>query len=604
MILKPTISSSQNLSGTTFAGDLLLTFSANKGRGARSEAAWQSLKKEKNWECSIQSPSDAWKGMPFFSSSSDASEVFLLGEIYGPARTDLNNFCLKLLSGQQENEAFNGHFLILAWDGLAKEWHVWTDRFGTLHAYYATDGNRAAIGTYFPSVSEAASGRQLDWEGLSGFFGFGFFPQDKTYFKDVKILKPASHYVFNENGKLIKEERYWNWRHVPDLKRSYEDTVSDFAEIFHKVIAEQTASGRVAVPVSGGLDSRSTVAALMHNKTDLLPDRFWSYSYGYSDDSSETAIAGRIATAAGLPFQKFTIKPYLFDRLNNVLASVEGFQDITQCRQALITDQIAEHADYLLAAHWGDVWLDDMEFRAEGNAYDSNKLLEHTLKKISKNGAAWLLEQISQNYLKDKNPNELLRSFVSEELKKTEHLEDPDFRIKAFKTDQWSFRWTMASIRMFQPGAFPRLPFYDTRLTDFFCTVPTEFVRGRRLQIDYLKRFAPKLARITWQVYDADLFNYQHFDSWLLPKRALKKAWRILTCKRLFQRNWEVQFLSAKGRSNLEQWLLKPGLKLNEFFSPAAIKDFVNLFYASPEKDGGYTVSMLLTFSGWLEKYV
>ena len=31
-----------------------------------------------------------------------------------------------------------------------------------------------------------------------------------------------------------------------------------------------------------------------------------------------------------------------------------------------------------------------------------------------------------------------------------------------------SFRWTTTSLRMFQAAAFPRLPFYDTRMADFF----------------------------------------------------------------------------------------------------------------------------------------
>ena len=74
----------------------------------------------------------------------------------------------------------------------------------------------------------------------------------------------------------------------------------------------------------------------------------------------ETRIARQVANSRGLPFQAFTIKPYLFDHLDLVMASVEGFQDVTQCRQAAVMDEIARQADYLIAAHWGDVWLDDM----------------------------------------------------------------------------------------------------------------------------------------------------------------------------------------------------------------------------------------------------
>ena len=148
------------------------------------------------------------------------------------------------------------------------------------------------------------------------------------------------------------------------------------------------------------------------------------------------------------------------------------------------------------------------------------------------------------------------------------------------------------------------MPFYDTRLSDFFGTVPSEFVSQRRLQIDYLKRYAPDLARIKWQVYDTNLFRYHAFNTWLLPKRAVKKAWRLLRGKPVIERNWEVQFLNPQGRRGLEHWLLRPGLRLHEFFPPAALAGLLQDFFQDPlAQKRGYTVSMLLTFSVWLEHY-
>jgi asparagine synthase (glutamine-hydrolysing) len=147
------------------------------------------------------------------------------------------------------------------------------------------------------------------------------------------------------------------------------------------------------------------------------------------------------------------------------------------------------------------------------------------------------------------------------------------------------------------------LIFYDQRITDFFQTVPSHFLVGRQFQIDYLKRFAPDLARIPWQAYDADLYQYQWFNTLLLPKRILKRLGRMLGGKKVLERNWEVQFLSGQGRSGLENWLLKSGLRLHEFLPPAQIKMLLEDFYRSPNASNGYTVSMLLTFSAWLEKY-
>ena len=507
-----------------------------------------------------------------------------------------------LETGTFEPSNLNGHFLLLAHHLPTRTWHIWTNRLGTLHAYYAIDGERCAIGTFFQAVAKAASRRQLDWEGLTGFFAFGFFPEDRTYFSDVRILQPASHYTFGDDGRLLQKERYWQWWHRADKRRSYDDTVAEFNHHLNEILASETKNGRVAIPISGGLDSRSTVAVLNRSNGDLHADqRLWSYSYGYSDNSVETGIGRRVAAARGLPFQSFTIRPYLFDQLDLVFQSVEGFQDITQCRQASVVDEIASHADYLIAAHWGDVWLDDMGLANDGNSNDGDFILSHVVHKMEKPGREWLLEHLCRPRLSADEPASILRKMVQRELSHLDHIEDADFRIKAFKTDQWSFRWTTASLRMFQAAAFPRLPFYDSRLTDFFCTVPSRFVSGRRLQIDFLKRFAPDLARITWQVYDTNLFRYQHSNSWLLPKRAFKKGWRVLTKKRIIQRNWEAQFLREDGKRGLSHWLLRHGLRLHEFVEPVVIRQLLDSLYASPDKGTGYTVSMLLTFSAWLE---
>jgi len=540
----------------------------------------------KNWRC--------WR----------FGEMESLGPFATSGTATLAQIADDLEAGTFEPSNLNGHFLLLAHHLPTGRWHIWTNRFGTFHSYYGTDGQRAALGTFFPAVVRVSSRRQLDWEALTGFFAFGFFPEDRTHFVDVKILQPAAHYAFGSDGRLLHKERYWQWWHKADMRRSYDDTVAEFNHHLNEVLSSQIQDGRVAIPISGGLDSRSTVAVLTPSNGALQPDpRLWSYSYGYSTRSVENRIGRRVAAARGLPFQSFAIGSYLFDRLDLIIQSVEGFQDITQCRQASVVDEISSHADYLIAAHWGDVWLDDMGLANDQRSNDGEFVLSHVLHKLAKPERVWLLEHLCSPRLSGEEPESILRKMVQKEISHLDHIEDPDFRMKAFKTDQWSFRWTTASLRMFQAAAFPRLPFYDSRLSDFFCTVPSRLVSGRRLQIDFLKRFAPDLARITWQDYDANLFRYQHSNSWLLPKRAFKKGWRALTNKRIIQRNWEAQFLNEDGKKGLQHWLLREGLRLHEFVEPVAVRQLLDSFYSSPDKAAGYTLSMLLTFSSWLENY-
>jgi hypothetical protein len=582
-------------------GDLVVAFCAETPKAGRDVSiAWTLMAENLEWRLWRQLSSASWKGFPLMRCQTGGWDIILLGELNGHngVPSEWEQFAREIVRGERDARELNGHFLLWAWHENRRQWHVWTDRFATLHAYHAQHSGAAALGTCSRTVAQLASRRRLDNHSLAGFFGFGFFPQDRTFFDDVRILRPATHYVFSDTGHEVKAERYWNWKHEPDLKRSYEDTVAEFGGVFEKVMRDQLREGLIAVPISGGLDSRCTVAAI--NGSDPQTQALWSYSYGYSDDSVETKIARQVAAARNLRIDTFTTQPYLFEQLGRVLACVEGFQDVTQCRQAAVTPNIATHADFIIAAHWGDVWLDTTGLAGENPS--SACVTEHALKKMAKKGRSWLLENICAPNLGQEKPEAVLQQFAAEGMKVLEHIEDPDFRVKAYKTDNWSFRWTVSSLRMFQAAAFPRLPFYDTRLADFFCAVPSAYLAGRRLQIDYLKRFAPDLARVRWQPYDANLYNYQHFDSWLWPKRAAKKAWRLLTKKKIIERNWEVQFGGHSGQEGLNHWLLRPGLRIHELVSKTKIAALLAAFREEPLKqDRGYTVSMLLTFSAWLE---
>jgi hypothetical protein len=197
-----------------------------------------------------------------------------------------------------------------------------------------------------------------------------------------------------------------------------------------------------------------------------------------------------------------------------------------------------------------------------------------------------------------------LRDLLTKDQNQLNHLQDPDFRLKALKIETYVFRWSLASLRMYQPGAFPLLPFFDPRFYDFFSTIPTSYVAGRRLQVAYLKRYAPNLARVPWQAYyDANLYEYLHFNTWLLPRRAVNKLRRLLSNQRVIERNWEVQFLNPRGSQGLQDWLLTPGLKLHNYIPQAKLAAFLRDFFNAPYAANGYAASMLLTFSAWLEAY-
>ncbi len=561
---------------------------------ARTGGSWKQAFAAPGLTLWTSEPTEAWKGWSVKEDEDARYKSWCIGDLApsGPA-------LIEVLHRPSLARDLNGYFIAIAYEKPTDCWHIITNRFGTVHAYHSA--TRQRTGSYYPAVAHGESG--LDWEGLAGFFRMGFFPGTTTYLKGVRILPMASRIVLDGGGTIQSRQRYWQWEHAPRPRASYGTAVAEWADVFHQVMDENTDEGRIGLPISGGLDSRSTVVAMARpQRHAAVQSRTWSYSYGYSDDSVETRISRRIARVAGFPFQAFTIRPYLFERLPRILEWTEGFQDITQSRQAYVRDELARHTDRLVGGLWGDVWHDTMGV-PEGERFSDDALASFILKKMQKKGHEWLVQHVVKPNLGNDGTS-LLKDHIHKTLRPLRSIEDLDFRVKAYKTEAWSFRWSIPPIRVFHSATLPRLVFYDTRLTDFFQTLPTSYVAQRRLQIEYIKQYAPALARITWQVYDANLYWYRYFHSLLLPKRAWKKLWRLIRRRKVITRNWEVQFLATPTqRRQLRDHLLTPGLRLHHYVERNEVEKLLDGFFSDPSPDGaiGYTVSMLLTFAAWLE---
>ncbi len=521
------------------------------------------------------------------------------GEILSYGADGSTEHCLRRAladweAGKLQADRLNGRFVIVIGDKHRREWHLITDRVGAMHCYAVwRDGRAVQIGTDLASLTIDASTRELDRQAVASFFGLGFFLDDRTYYTDTRILLPRSIYRFDGQGNQIEHRFYFSWHHTVDQTRTYGETVEEYDTLLRQAVRRCTATGRTVLPLSGGLDSRSLAAVVPPGPSTVV------YSYGYSPDSVETQIASRVARARGFTFTGHVIEPYLFDRLPEITLALHGSQDIPTARQASISGWLNQHADAVISGLWGDVWCDQMGL-ADGLP-EGKTPGQYAYYKMAKRGRGWLLDQVCRPHFEAGDIEEMLTEKISAGLAEFDHIADLDFRLKVYKTTRWSFRWSNASLRGFEIGAVPRLPYYDIDLIDFFCTVPTGFVRDRRVQIDHLKRYAPDLARIRWQAAEANLY-LARYGRWIsLPRRAAAKIGRALTGQKVIERNWEVQFLSPQGRQGLHDWLLAQGLRLHDHVSPQAINDLLASFFQRPGAASGYTVSMLLTFSAWLE---
>lgn len=579
-------------------GDILFTQNSNDLElPTRSASPWTLLNQVGPWRIQICEPSEEWKGYPFHTIETSHSFIYVLGE--GRFQHYALDQQMKAWEGFDDDHSifrhWNGHSLIFILNKNSHSLKIITNHLGTVHVYQLNQDGLTRFSSYSGSLLSLVDEKRLDWLALHDYFNYGFYIGDNTGHLDLKVFPPATCSTFNSEGALEKQEKYWRWCYNPNHKQSFRSTVDDFAHIFQDVV-DDLCQDKIAMPLSGGLDSRSAFAAATYN--ERLTDKLWNYGYGYTDPSIETNIGKKLCKTRGLSFNSYSVSPYLFQDPKRVTTVTEGFNNITSSRQFFIADTLGQQADFVMAAHWGDVWLDSMLGKEQNNPINVEQSLH---KKLYKPGGEWLLENISQFQGKDLHDksNERIRSY----LKEYEHIDDLDMRIKLFKTDHWSHRWACSGIRSYQPGVYPRLCFYDNRLVDFFMSVPTDMLHHRKLQIAYLKYYHPDLASVKWEAYDTNLYWQKYFNSLLVPKRAFKKLKRKIAPQKELLRNWEVQFAGPEGENGLKQYLLEPGLKLHEYCELSAIENKLKELKQSPNGGNGYAISSLLTFSLWLETF-
>lgn len=436
---------------------------------------------------------------------------------------------------------------------------------------------------------------ELNLEAICVFLGIGFFLDTDTYWKDELVLAPASDYVLDKDSYVISNKKWFHWNYKP-REISFEEALEEFTTLFELIIKEQTKNQRVILPLSGGLDSRTQAVALRtHGQVN-------AYSYAYKGGYAEAKIAKKIAKACGFPFQAFTIeKGYLWKHIEELATINQCYSEFTHPRQMAFLDRYREMGDLFSLGHMGDLLFDSFGLPQLTFEEEVQKLLRLLLKK----GGLELATAVWQAWGLAGSFEDYFTSRVSELLSKIK-IENTNARLRAFKTEFSVARWSSNNLSVFEKARPISLPYYDDRMCKFICTLPENYLANRQLQIAYIQRNAPDLAKITWQGQQPFNLNNHQLNKlpYNLPYRISTKAVRV--CKSLvgnpyISRNWELQFLGKENDIYLKQWLFES--KLKDLVPDEIIHSFYNSFKESNSVKYSHSVSMLLTLALFQHKF-
>jgi hypothetical protein len=435
---------------------------------------------------------------------------------------------------------------------------------------------------------------RLDLEAICVFVTTGFFLDDSTYYKGLREHLPGSVTETDEQGRIISSEPWFKWHYSPrDI--SFKQALEEFTHLFERIVAEKGDNG-YTIPISGGLDSRTLVAA-----SRQAGKAFKGYSYAFSGGHDETSYGEAMARKLGFEFQSLYVeKGKLWHYIEHIAKRLECYSEFTHPRQFALHPELSRMGGTFLLGHWGDVLFDDMGIRDD---IPDTELFALLWKKIVKPAglelatrlwSAWGLQGNFEEYLR----SELKRLFAQIDIR------EANPKLRAFKSLNWAPRWTVTNMQVFEDFGPTLSPYMDNRMCEFICTVPEKWLAGRQIQIEYLKMRSPELASVTWQNHQPfNLYNYKwNRLPYNLPYRGIRKLAKMLSGKGNIRRNWEIQFLGEDNDEKLRGMLFD-----NESFNQLVPGEVTSYFYKKFRGDeavqASHAVSMLLTLSAF-RKYV
>lgn len=432
---------------------------------------------------------------------------------------------------------------------------------------------------------------EIDHKAICIFAATGFFLDDDTYFVNQKALRPATNYTLSDDSNsIIKEENYFKWHYSP-IERPFDQIVEEFTDLFEKIIDDQVQDKKVILPLSGGLDSRTQAAALRH-----MNKKVHTYSYEFENGHNETKYAEQIAKVCDFPFEKWIIpKGYLWKDIEEIASINQCYTEFTHPRQAAVLNKLAGLGEVISLGHWGDVLFDNMDLPSQ---LSIDEQVDIMIKKVIKKSGIEFAEKLWKSWDLEGDFYSYFRQRIKKLLEEVTISEEANAQTRAFKSLYWASRWTGSNLSFFEKVKPITLPYYDERMLQFICSVPERFLAKRQIQIAYLKKRNPQLAKITWQ--DQRPFNlYSHqwnYFPWNFPYRVYQKIRKDYVVKNKVRNNYENQFLGNENEIELRKWLFE-NQKFNAFLDPKLVEEMYDGFINENHLSYSHVISTLLTLS-------
>lgn len=168
----------------------------------------------------------------------------------------------------------DGLFIIVLYDRLEHCLTIASDRYGLRPLYIMHDMAGVGFAGEVKALLKLPHAKlTIDRQAIAEWFSFGQLLGDTTWIEGVKLFPPGTVMQISRRG--VVTDSYWSWSHISQQKASSEmEFVEELGRLWTQAVERRVSDQRLSVFLSGGLDSRAVLAALVENDYDITAVTF------------------------------------------------------------------------------------------------------------------------------------------------------------------------------------------------------------------------------------------------------------------------------------------------------------------------------------------
>jgi asparagine synthase (glutamine-hydrolysing) len=257
---------------------------------------------------------------------------------------------LYLARGEAILDQVAGAFAFALWDRRTRTLLLANDHLGLRPIYYAEYAGLFCFASEVKGIlADSKFPRRLDRAAVADFFHYSHVMGDKTFFRDIHLLPPASLLRYRDGRWTVSS--YWDVsypEHYPHRSvRWYDELIYNaFQAAATRMVRPEL---RYGLSLSGGLDSRWIAAFLAQVQPGSL-----AFTVGIPG-SDDTPFAQEVANRTGMVHHCWELSPtFVAEHAEEYVYIADGMYNLFHIDEFPLTVRVGDYVDVSLGGLLGD----------------------------------------------------------------------------------------------------------------------------------------------------------------------------------------------------------------------------------------------------------